>query len=76
MLQGQLNVRTCSRISKGEVKEALRKMKPGKAVGPDLIPVEAWKCLGEVGLDWLSELFNVIFRTVKMPSEWRTSTVI
>jgi len=51
-------------------------MKSGKAVGPDLIPVEIWKCLGEVGLDWLTELFNVIFRTVKMPNEWRTSTVI
>jgi len=31
-----LNDRACSRISKG----ALRKMKSGKAVGPDLIPVE------------------------------------
>ena len=40
MLEGQLNVRACSRISKGEVEEALRKMKPGKVVGPDLIPVE------------------------------------
>ena len=71
-----MNIRACSCISKEEVKEALRKMKPGKAVGPDLIPVEVWKCLGKVGLDWLSELFNVIFRTVRMPSEWRTSTVI
>jgi len=66
----------CNRISKEEVKEALRKMKSEKAVGPDLIPVEIWKCLGEVGLDWLTELFNVIFRTVKMPNEWRISTVI
>jgi len=46
-------------------------MKPGKAIGPNLIPVEVWKCLGEVGLDWLAELFNVIFRTIRMPSEWR-----
>ena len=49
-----LNVRVCSRISKEEVKEALRKMKSEKAVGPDLILVEIWKCLGEVGLDWLT----------------------
>jgi len=47
--EGYLNVRECSRISKEEVKEALRRMKSGKAVGPDLIPVEIWKCLGEVG---------------------------
>jgi len=71
-----MNVRECSHISKEEVKEALRKMKSGKAVGPDLIPVEVWKCLGEVGVDWLIEFFNIIFRTTKMPSEWRTSTVI
>jgi len=58
-----------------EVKEALRKMKSGKAIGPNLIPVKIWKCLGEVGLDWLTELFNVIFRTVKIPNEWKTSTV-
>jgi len=24
----------------------------------------------------LTELFNVIFRTVKMPTEWRTNTII
>ena len=40
-------------------------MKAGKAVGPDLIPVEIWKCLSEAGLDWLMGLFNVIFRTVR-----------
>jgi len=71
-----MNVRECSHISKEEVKEALRKMKSGKAVGPDLIPVKVWKCLGEVGVDWLIEFFNIIFRMTKMPSEWRTSTVI
>ena len=74
--EGHLNDSECSRISKEEVSEALRKMKSGKAVGPNLIPVEVWKCLGEVGVDWLTELFNVIFRTGKMPNEWRTSTII
>ena len=32
--------------------------------------------MGKVGLEWLTELFNVIYRTAKMPREWRTSTVI
>jgi len=32
--------------------------------------------LGEEGLKWLAELFNIIFRTVEMPSEWRFSTII
>ena len=32
--------RACSCISKEEVKETLRRMKSGKTVGPDFIPVE------------------------------------
>ena len=66
----------CGHITKDEIKKALKKMVNGKAEGPDQIPVEVWKCLGEAGLEWLSELFNVIFRTAKMPREWRASTVI
>ena len=66
----------CGRISKDEIKEALRKMPNGKAEGPDLIPVEVWKCLGDEGLEWLTELFNVIFKTAKMPKEWRSNIII
>ena len=39
----QPNFRSYHHITKEEVKEALRKMKVGKAVGPDNIPVEIWK---------------------------------
>ncbi|KAK3540495.1 hypothetical protein QTP70_032457 [Hemibagrus guttatus] len=35
------------KIRKDEVRKALKRMKSGKAVGPDDIPVEVWKCLGE-----------------------------
>jgi len=50
------------------VKEALGKMKIGKVVRLDVIPVEIWKCLGDEGLEWLVALLNVIFRTAKMPN--------
>ena len=63
-------------ITKDEIKEALKKMANEKAVGPDQIPVEVCKYMGEVGLSWLTELSNAIFRTAKMPREWRASTVI
>ena len=33
-------------VSREEVKNALRRMKKGKAVGPDELPVEVWKCMG------------------------------
>ena len=63
-------------ISQGEVKVALQKMGRNKAVGPDQIPIEAWRCLGDEGLRWLTSLFNKIFSSNKMPEEWRLSEVI
>ncbi|XP_019254682.1 PREDICTED: uncharacterized protein LOC109233302, partial [Nicotiana attenuata] len=59
-----------------EVVGALRKMSRGRATGPDEILVEFWKCVGRAGLEWLAGLFNVIFRTKKMPEEWRSSRVV
>ena len=55
---------------------ALRRMSRGRATGPDEIPVEFWKCMGRSGVEWLSRLFNAIFRTKRMPDEWRWSTVV
>lgn len=34
------NIFSYKRISRGEVKEVLKRMKNGKAVGPDGIPIE------------------------------------
>ena len=36
-------------VSGEEVKNALRRMKKDEAVGPDELPVEVWKCMGEMG---------------------------
>ena len=57
------------RITVQEVKEVLTKMKTGKATGLDEIPIEVWKCLGKVGLFWLTKLFKKILRTRKMLDE-------
>ncbi|XP_071686886.1 uncharacterized protein [Rutidosis leptorrhynchoides] len=66
----------CRRIRHEEVRLALRKMGRNKAVGPDQIPIEAWRCLGEDGVRWLTCLFNKTFRSYKMPIEWRRSEII
>jgi len=71
-----LDPRLSEPISKDEIKGTLRKMPNGKIKGSDKIPVEVWKWLGEEGLEWLTELFNVFLRTVKMLREWRFSIVI
>ena len=41
-----------------EVKNALRRMKKAKAAGPDELPVEVWKCMGKMGIKFLTRLFN------------------
>ncbi|KAK3512660.1 hypothetical protein QTP70_020880 [Hemibagrus guttatus] len=46
-------------------------MKSGKAVGPDDIPVEVWKCLGEAAVEFLTSLFKRVLESERMPEEWR-----
>ena len=43
-----------------EVKNALRRVKKSKAVGPDELPVEVWKCIGEIRIEFLTKLFNKV----------------
>jgi hypothetical protein len=59
-----------------EVREALKRMKVGKAVGPDDIPIKVWRCLGDLAIVWLTKMFNNIYRSNKMPEEWRRSILI
>ena len=63
-------------VSRQEVKNALRRMKKGKAVGPDELPVEVWKCMGEMGIKFLTRLFNRLLMGERMPEEWRRSVLI
>ena len=70
------NRRFVRRIQESEVKEALKRMKGGKATGPDGIPIEVWRCLGDIAIVWLTKLFNRIFRSNKMPEEWRRSILV
>ncbi|KAK3531447.1 hypothetical protein QTP70_020542, partial [Hemibagrus guttatus] len=64
------------KIRKDEVRKALKRMKSGKAVGPDDIPVEVWKCLGETAVEFLTSLFNRVLESERMPEEWRRSVLV
>ena len=59
-----------------EMKNAMRKMKKGKAVGPDELPVEVWKFLGKMGIKFLTRLFNRPLMGKRMPEELRRSVLI
>ncbi|KAK3540283.1 hypothetical protein QTP70_029609, partial [Hemibagrus guttatus] len=61
---------------KDEVRKALKRMKSGKAVGSDNIPVEVWKCLGEAAVEFLTSLFNRVLESERMPEEWRRSVLV
>ncbi|XP_074377291.1 uncharacterized protein LOC141718810 [Apium graveolens] len=63
-------------MSRVEVRGALQKMGRGKVMGPDQIPIEVWLCLGEERDQWLTRLFDTIFRTGDIPHEWRISMVV
>ncbi|CAG9568035.1 unnamed protein product [Danaus chrysippus] len=62
-------------ITPDETRNCLRRMKNRKAVGPDDIPIEAWKSLGSLGVLILTDLFNRILNTGTMPHQWRYSFI-
>jgi hypothetical protein len=66
-----LNRQFVHMIQESEIKDVLKKMKRGKVMGPDVIPIEVWRTLGDVAIVWLTKLFNLIFRSNKMSDEWR-----
>jgi hypothetical protein len=63
------NRRFVRRIQEVEIGEVLKRMKGGKAMGPDGIPIEVWRYLGARAIVWLTKLFNLIFWSSKMPEE-------
>ena len=56
-------------VSREEVKNALRKTRNGKAVGPDKLPVEVWKCMEEMGIKFLTRLLKRLLVGERMPEE-------
>jgi hypothetical protein len=71
-----LNRQFVLRIQESKIKDALKRMKGGKAMGLDGIPIEVWRSLGDVAIVWLTKLFNLNFRPNKMLDEWRRSILV
>ncbi|VDO85129.1 unnamed protein product [Heligmosomoides polygyrus] len=64
------------KITVSETEAALRKMKSGKATGPDDLPADLWKSKGWCPADWLTEFFNQVVAEKKAPESWQQSTTI
>ena len=41
-----------------------------------IIPIKVWRCLKDIAIVWLTKLFNHIFRSNKMPDEWKRSILV
>lgn len=62
-------------ITPDEVERSLARMKNGKAVGHDGVPIEVWKAVGTRGVLLLTELFNKIIATGLIPDAWRVNII-
>ena len=56
-------------VGREEVKNALRRMKKGKAVGPDELLIEVWKRMKKMWIKFLTRLFNRLLMGERMPEE-------
>jgi hypothetical protein len=54
----------------------LKRMKGAKVMGSDVIPIEVWMTLRDVVIVWVTKLFNLIFRSNKMPDEWMQNILV
>ena len=59
-----------------ETKEAIKKSKNSKAIGPDKISNLHLKHLGPKGIAYLTKIFNLSIKTSQIPSIWKTSLII
>ena len=70
------NVDSGPPITDAEVSAAIHKMKDGKTPGPDNIHAELLKLLDQEAVGWLTKVFNNIYNTGKIPTEWLKSTFV
>ena len=66
----------CDFPSKEEIVEAIKKLKNGKAAGPDGIPAEAIKADAEMTADMLLPLFKKIWEEEEIPMDWKEGHII
>ncbi|EYB88615.1 hypothetical protein Y032_0244g3530 [Ancylostoma ceylanicum] len=63
-------------VAPAEVSEAIRKMKPNKATGPDYIPADVWELMGESSAVWLSKFFNRMLAESQTLEVWQMSATV
>lgn len=55
---GKKDKQEVQRMNKEEMRKAMKRLLGGKAEGPDGTSAEAWNCLVEVPVTWLTKLYH------------------
>ena len=63
-------------IDPQEIREAIRKLKSGKAHGCDGILADMLKHVGDTAVQFLAKLFNAVFDEGVYPQEWSKAIII
>ena len=66
----------CNRPTKGEIKNAIKTLKNGKAAGPDGIPAEAIKADIELSTNVLYNIIGNIWEKGELPKDWREGYLV
>jgi len=66
----------CENPSKDEIKAAIKKIKNGKAAGPDNVPGEAIKGEVETSVNMLYHLFKKVWDAEEVPQEWKDGYIV
>ena len=59
-----------------EIAEAIKRLKSGKAAGPDRVAAEALKEGGAVVIDKLHKLFSMVWKEERLPCDWKLADVV
>ncbi len=67
---------TQGRLERSKIMEAIRKLKVGKAPGPDGITAEMLIYGGEIVVDWMMWICNLAWEQSKVPEDWRKAIIV
>lgn len=76
MERGRINRVVESQISREEVKEAINRLKMGKAAGVDNIPGEMLRYGGEEAVDIMHRLCKLAWEKESVPEDWRKAVIV
>lgn len=63
-------------VSRGELRDAIKRIKSAKAPGPDGIPGGTWRMASKDLLDDMRDLYTTCLREGRFPPEWKKANLV